>query len=796
MTAKEVREFRSTCKKLVEAEERSKLLKELVKYNVSFGEEENFLRNSQSKFRVLGNKGEGDLRKNHDEIVKASLKIKIKDNKLYGVKMRKRRDWLRRKLEETWGTKSQEYRDLMDQIKKTGRDYRKKLKHKNSSKVKHLVRKFGKKRHEEVLESMTDEMREMMGDPDIFDDEKDVRGEEMKNPVLVEGKDGPIAISEDERELLRLGPKFCLLKNLSEEEFETDVEGCVMKIKWDLMGDNEEPRKEDIALRILLGERECRQIDEEREEEEEMLDAECRSIFDPRTKTINFGKRRATDLKGNSRVFFPSKPRSVKEESALQTLRDLLMNTFSEYLGEKCDEKGGQKMNLTKGQSRGLKLLKKRVKEGELVVLPTDKSGNLAVMTRGTYEEAGFSHTVKDKEVTWEEVRDAQRELNGHVSMLIKFFKIGSHWNHGFRARETMMKENQAVCPLSLLYKDHKGWTPSKMTPPPTRPVAGGHLGINMNISEIVSDLLDPVVMEYKGGKEVISTEDTVARMEILNDCNSGWTSTSYWGGMIEDEYVACLVCGGESNYTWDEDTPELCCCEDQDGVDEEGRIIITQGAMKQLRRRRWEELVRWDPQDLERRFQAKEMLPEDRQDQTIPMVVIGTDVVNLYPSLNIKKLVKEVGTAVLESGVQWEELDYLEGARYVALNWSEARCRSSPLGRILPWRRKTGGRRPGLTGCGPQGPGRGDTEQWVFPTRVRLRREEKRLLVATVIELATEAMFENHFYGFGNKMFKQMEGGPIGLRGTCTIARLCMQIFDKRWTRLVEEGVSSCHCT
>ena len=153
MTAKEVREFRSTCKKLVEAEERSKLLKELFKYNVSFGEEENFLRNSQSKFRILGNKGEGDLRKNHDEIVKASLKIKIKDNKLYGVKMRKRRDWLRRKLEETWGTKSQEYRDLMDQIKKTGRDYRKKLKQKNSSKVKHLVRKSNRfeLRHKNIL---------------------------------------------------------------------------------------------------------------------------------------------------------------------------------------------------------------------------------------------------------------------------------------------------------------------------------------------------------------------------------------------------------------------------------------------------------------------------------------------------------------------------------------------------------------------------------------------------------------------------------------------------------------------
>ena len=50
--------------------------------------------------------------------------------------------------------------------------------------------------------------------------------------------------------------------------------------------------------------------------------------------------------------------------------------------------------------------------------------------------------------------------------------------------------------------------------------------------------------------------------------------------------------------------------------------------------------------------------------------------------------------------------------------------------------------------------------EQWVFP-RVRMRRDEKRLLVATVIELATEAMFANHFYGFANKKFRQMEGGP-----------------------------------
>ena len=37
--------------------------------------------------------------------------------------------------------------------------------------------------------------------------------------------------------------------------------------------------------------------------------------------------------------------------------------------------------------------------------------------------------------------------------------------------------------------------------------------------------------------------------------------------------------------------------------------------------------------------------------------------------------------------------------------------------------------------------------------------------------------------------MFKQMEGGPIGLRGTCTIARLVMQCFDRRWMTVIEES-------
>ena len=47
--------------------------------------------------------------------------------------------------------------------------------------------------------------------------------------------------------------------------------------------------------------------------------------------------------------------------------------------------------------------------------------------------------------------------------------------------------------------------------------MAGGHVGLNMNLSEMVSDILEPMVGTIQGGTEVISTEDMVANVEEVN---------------------------------------------------------------------------------------------------------------------------------------------------------------------------------------------------------------------------------------------------------------------------------------
>ena len=74
---------------------------------------------------------------------------------------------------------------------------------------------------------------------------------------------------------------------------------------------------------------------------------------------------------------------------------------------------------------------------------------------------------------------------------------------------------------------------------------------------------------------------------------------------------------------------PEICSCEDVDGISEDGRVMITMGAMRKFRRMTWEKQVGWEGEDLDRVYGGLDVLHEDLQDRTLPMVLLGTDVKN-----------------------------------------------------------------------------------------------------------------------------------------------------------------------
>ena len=308
---------------------------------------------------------------------------------------------------------------------------------------------------------------------------------------------------------------------------------------------------------------------------------------------------------------------------------------------------------------------------------------------------------------------------------------------------------------------------------------------MNMHLSEIVSDLLEPLVGTLPGGEEVISTEDLLARIDDLNLEMKDWDRYSWWEGKRHGNLEACGRCRGNTKLEGNNQTKiELCTCGEYQENNE--TVRVTSSYLQYVRRKDWEEKVGWDPTDKEKEYRSESALPEDLQDYTIPMVLIGGDVVSLYPSLDVRKIVKWMREAVMKSSIKWEGVDYGECARYIVLNWEEDKCRRSVLRRVLPVRRSRQGTKPGIKGKGPRGKERGDMEQWVFPS-VSLTEEEKLLLIATVIEIACITMFQKHYYNFGGKVYHQEEGGPIGLRGTCAVARVTMQLFDGKWKTILD---------
>ena len=245
------------------------------------------------------------------------------------------------------------------------------------------------------------------------------------------------------------------------------MEECIAKIKW-WMREEEEKEKivkdsGDVAIMAILPEEERNEV----EEFEEMKEASRRLVYNPEDRKWNYGRKRATDIKGNTMVILPGRSKNFQFEANLEMLRAELKGCFQNYVRKNCNEKGEQESNLTRGEHKGLKTLKKRFQEGDIIVLPTDKSGRFGVMSLENYLLAGEKHTNKDVEVGMGEIVRTQSELNGNISMLIKFLRIGHLWKHQDRARTTMINNSLSLCPMYLTYKDHKGWKGEDNFPPP-----------------------------------------------------------------------------------------------------------------------------------------------------------------------------------------------------------------------------------------------------------------------------------------------------------------------------------------
>ena len=106
--------------------------------------------------------------------------------------------------------------------------------------------------------------------------------------------------------------------------------------------------------------------------------------------------------------------------------------------------------NLNAKERRGIQKLRERIKEGEIVVLKTDKSGKLMIIKKEDYLKMGKNKIAEDKKLNRAEIKNIEEKINNHTRILTKIFNIGENHKHLKREQESVI--TQKHLPLCTTY--------------------------------------------------------------------------------------------------------------------------------------------------------------------------------------------------------------------------------------------------------------------------------------------------------------------------------------------------------
>ena len=430
------------------------------------------------------------------QVVKVCMKLKMIDETKVSKELESLKYKVRKDIEELHGKNSRKSRNIVKNLRKEAAKAKKRSMMKYEAKMKHLRRKY-RESEENKLKTVPDALAGLgLDDLSIFDKDKYSNIEKWDYEVE---EIGDVQLSDNERMILGLPPKFAVEENLPVDGLAHDIELAGAKARMTIAKEEGEKLEEDEEI----------DIDEEEERKLEKIDAQTRQIYDPIERRFNDQKRRVTDLSECSRVTLP-KPLSTQQESMLEMRRGENEKTYDGYRKEYCNKKGDVPGNLSDREKDGLKSLQKRIREKKIIIMKTDKSGKLCVATREEYLRLGKVHTGKDENIERKGIIEIEKQLNGHVFFWAKMWGSGDDHNHRDRIIDSKVVSSEQLADMYLLYKDHKDQQA-------TRPVVTGCNSNTRGFSNCVSDLLESVNKAKENAYESVSSEDMLAKVEIYN---------------------------------------------------------------------------------------------------------------------------------------------------------------------------------------------------------------------------------------------------------------------------------------
>ena len=530
--------------KVLKEHERLQLLKTLRRKGLCTRDVLSFVVNQANSRRVLKELDHSTSR--------SAMRIKIRDSKESLHQKKLQRSKSIKLYQEMVGGKGYKVRRTIKAIKSRHERMRSKKQSVYEKKIKHLQMQVeelkAKYKHNDTDFKSTvvpDRLKDF-ADIYIFKTPKDLpKKEKLKGPFICHRD---IKLSKGEWQLLSRDPKFSTMEECDQMTFQSELEKGLCKHRYNENLNLKRNNKKKVTI-TCEGTSNFEGVNVKTDVKTDLLhdiweQEEHRYPYNPFTCELDFSKRRPTDYKLNTRVSLP-KPLDADGEFQCEIRRRAYQQVYDEFKatsttttknptqealdshgptrGGQTDITGGKGhiekkkkiINITADERRGLDELKRKIDAGEIIVVPTDKSSRFAVMKQEQYLASGKVHTDKDTQCDWSSVKYLKNQVNNHMWWLLHI------WSYSKKTDTDRMLKNITVSGLDLpemglLIKDHKSWSLDSDSPPPSRPVMSGNCTINTHLSELLSEIIEPIALEYNGS-EVQSSEEVLSLFDDFN---------------------------------------------------------------------------------------------------------------------------------------------------------------------------------------------------------------------------------------------------------------------------------------
>ena len=167
-----------------------------------------------------------------------------------------------------------------------------------------------------------------------------------------------------------------------------------------------------------------------------------------------------------------------------------------------------------------------------------------------------------------------------------------------------------------------------------------------------------------------------------------------------------------------------------------------------------------------------------DLQDFTQKPIMVGGDVVGLYPNMDIVATAELSARALVESDIHVKGVDYKYLAVYLFLVPGPVTMVNLGLGHCVPYRLIKSSANSLAASSNRE------LNNWKLDVDTP-RDSDKQLLLAQMLKIGNLVAMETTCYSFGGHIFRQRGGAGIGLRSSACLAKVTISICDVDWSRI-----------